>query len=135
VVGIIVVSHSADAARGIRDIAAGMSGAGDDVQIAGVGGNDAGGLGVSVGKIFDALSEMLSKTDGVLIVPDLGSSILSSRTAVGLLPPEDASRVVIADAPILEGAMMAAVEASGGSDLSTVAESASEARNLQKGDH
>ncbi|MDR1509199.1 MAG: PTS mannose transporter subunit IID [Synergistaceae bacterium] len=134
-VGIIVVSHSADAARGIRDIAAGMSGAGDDVQIAGVGGNDAGGLGVSVGKIFDALSEMLSKTDGVLIVPDLGSSILSSRTAVGLLPPEDASRVVIADAPILEGAMMAAVEASGGSDLSTVAESASEARNLQKGDH
>jgi dihydroxyacetone kinase phosphotransfer subunit len=131
----MVVSHSADAARGIRDIAVGMSGAGDDVQFVGVGGNDAGGLGVSVGKIFDALSEMLSQTDGVLIVPDLGSSILSSRTAVGLLPPEDASRVVIADAPILEGAMMAAVEASGGSDLATVADSAKEARNLQKSDH
>ncbi|MDR1137285.1 MAG: PTS mannose transporter subunit IID, partial [Synergistaceae bacterium] len=114
-VGILVVSHSADAAKGIRDIAAGISGAGDDVQIVGVGGNDEGGLGVSVGKIFDALSEMLPKTDGVLIVPDLGSSILSSRTALGLLAPEDAARAVIADAPILEGAMMAAIEASGGS--------------------
>jgi dihydroxyacetone kinase phosphotransfer subunit len=135
VVGILVVSHSADAAKGIRDIAAGMSGAGDDVQIVGVGGNDEGGLGVSVGKIFDALSEMLPKIDGVLIVPDLGSSILSSRTAIGLLVPEDAARVVIADAPILEGAMMAAVEASGGSDLDTVANSAREARDLQKSDH
>ena len=134
-IGILVVSHSADAAKGIRDIAAGMSGAGDDVPIAGVGGNDNGGLGVSVGKIFDALSEMLPKADGVLIVPDLGSSILSSRTAVGLLPPEDASRVIIADAPILEGAMMAAGEASGGSDLAAVAAGAREARELQKSDH
>jgi dihydroxyacetone kinase DhaKLM complex PTS-EIIA-like component DhaM len=78
---------------------------------------------------------MLPKTDGVLIVPDLGSSILSSRTALELLPPEDSSRVIIADAPVLEGAMMAAVEASGGSDLATVAESAREARDLQKGEH
>jgi dihydroxyacetone kinase phosphotransfer subunit len=131
----MVVSHSADAAKGIRDIAAGMSGAGDDVQIEGVGGNDEGGLGVSVGKIFDALTDMLPKCDGVLIVPDLGSSILSSRTAVEMLPPEDARRVVIADAPILEGAMMAAVEASGGSDLAAVAESAKEARDLCKNEH
>ncbi|MDR3279618.1 MAG: PTS mannose transporter subunit IID [Synergistaceae bacterium] len=134
-VGILVVSHSADAAKGIRDIAAGMSGAGDDVLIEGVGGNDEGGLGVSVGKILDALAGMLPKADGVLIVPDLGSSILSSRTALELLPPEDAARVIIADAPVLEGAMMAAVEASGGSDLATVAVVAREARDLQKGDH
>jgi dihydroxyacetone kinase phosphotransfer subunit len=134
-VGILVVSHSADAAKGIRDIAAGMSGAGDDVLIVGAGGNDEGGLGVSVGKIMDALSNMLPKTDGVLIVPDLGSSVLSSKTAVGMVAPEDAARIIIADAPTLEGSMMAAVEASGGSDLATVAAAAAEARNLHKGDH
>ncbi|MDR1966018.1 MAG: PTS mannose transporter subunit IID [Synergistaceae bacterium] len=134
-IGILVVSHSEDAAKGIKDIAVGMSGAGDSVLIEGVGGNDSGGLGVSVGKIFDALSAMLPKTEGVLVVPDLGSSILSSRSAIELLPPEDSSRVVMADAPVLEGAMMAAVEASGGSDLAAVADSAMDARNLQKCDH
>jgi len=133
--GILIVSHSEDAARGIKQIAAGMSGAGDDVPIAGVGGNDEGGLGVSVAKIFDALSDMLTRCDGVLIIPDLGSSILSSRGAMEMLSTEDASRVVIADAPALEGAMLAAVEASAGSDLGTVAEAASEAKNLKKSDH
>jgi dihydroxyacetone kinase phosphotransfer subunit len=134
-VGILVVSHSEDAARGIVDISVGMSGAGDDLVIAGVGGNDNGGLGVSVAKIFDALTGMLPKVDGILVVPDLGSSILSSRGAVELLPPEDSARVLIADAPVLEGAMMAAVEASSGSDLETVAETAADARNLRKSEH
>lgn len=134
-VGILVVSHSENAARGIVEIALGMSGAGGDAVIEGVGGNDDGGLGVSVAKISDALSRMLPKAEGVLIIPDLGSSILSSRGAIEMLPPEDAARVAIADAPILEGAMLAAVEASAGSDLQTVEESAKEARNLQKSEH
>jgi dihydroxyacetone kinase phosphotransfer subunit len=134
-IGILVVSHSEDAARGIAQIAVGMSGAGEEIPIIGVGGNDEGGLGVSVTKIFDALSDMLPRCDGVLIIPDLGSSILSSRGAMEILPAEDASRVAIADAPVLEGAMLAAVEASGGSDLGTVAEAASEAKNLKKSDH
>ncbi|MDR1979537.1 MAG: PTS mannose transporter subunit IID [Synergistaceae bacterium] len=134
-VGILVVSHSEDAARGIRDIAASMSGTKDGALIAGVGGNDAGGLGVSVEKIFDALAEMLTKTESVLIIPDLGSSVLSSRSAVELLPPEQVSSVMIADAPILEGAMVAAVEASVGRDLAQVADSASKARDLRKNEH
>jgi dihydroxyacetone kinase phosphotransfer subunit len=134
-VGILIVSHSEDAARGIAEIARGMSGVGDGVPILGVGGNDEGGLGVSVGKIMDALSGLLPKCDGVLILPDLGSSILSSRGAVGMLPPEDAAKVALANAPVLEGAMLAAVEASAGSNLAEVAESAREARNLDKSEH
>jgi dihydroxyacetone kinase phosphotransfer subunit len=133
-VGILVVSHSADAAKGIRDIAVGMSGDGN-LLIIGVGGDDNGSLGVSVSKISEALEKMLPKTEGVLIVPDLGSSVIASRTARELLVDGDSSRVMIADAPVLEGAMMAAVEASGGSDLATVADCASEARNLRKSDH
>jgi len=133
-VGILVVSHSADAAKGICDIAAGMSGD-ESLLIAGVGGSDDGNLGVSVSKISEALSKMLPNAEGVLIVPDLGSSVLASRTAKELLSPDESSRVVIADAPILEGAMMAAVEASGGAGLADVADSAREARNLRKSDH
>jgi dihydroxyacetone kinase DhaKLM complex PTS-EIIA-like component DhaM len=131
--GILVVSHSADAARGIRDIALGMAGGGE-VLISGVGGSG-GELGVSVSDIFDALTEMLPRTDGVLIVPDIGSSLLSSASAIGLLRPADAARVMVADAPALEGAMMAAVEASAGSSLEAVAAAAGEAWSLRKGEH
>ncbi|MDR1514285.1 MAG: PTS mannose transporter subunit IID [Synergistaceae bacterium] len=134
-IGILVVSHSADAARGIAEIARGMAVAGDDIPIVGVGGNDDGGLGVSVAKIADALTEMLPKCEGILIVPDLGSSILSSRAAVGMLSGEEAAKIVIVDAPVLEGAMMAAVEASTGSDLQSVVKVAEVAKNLIKIDH
>ncbi|MDR1132722.1 MAG: PTS mannose transporter subunit IID [Synergistaceae bacterium] len=134
-VGVLVVSHSEDAAKGIRDIAAAMSGGAREVPIIGVGGDGEGGLGVSVPRIFGVLRDMLSETDGVVIIPDLGSSVLSSRAAVALLDPADAARSVIADAPVLEGAMMAAVEASIGSDLAAVAKCASDARDLRKNDH
>jgi len=78
--GLLIVSHSEDAARGIAQIASEMSGG--NLEILGVGGNDDGGLGVSVAKIHDALSLLLPKTDGILIFPDLGSSVLSSLGAI-----------------------------------------------------
>jgi dihydroxyacetone kinase DhaKLM complex PTS-EIIA-like component DhaM len=134
VIGVLVVSHSSDAAKGIRDIASGMAGGDDGAPIDGVGGKD-GGLGVSVSEISDALAKMLPIADGIVIIPDLGSSVLSSRGAIELLPPGDAERVAIADAPALEGAMMAAIEASQGASLEAVLQSACDARNLRKGDH
>ena len=130
--GLLIVSHSEDAARGIAHIASEMSGG--KVEIVGVGGNDEGGLGVSVMKIYDALSQMLPKTDGVLIIPDLGSSVLSSRGALEMFSPDDAAKAAIVDAPILEGAMLAAVEASCGASLEQTIEAAREARNLNKVD-
>ena len=133
-IGLLIVSHSEDAARGITQVAAAMAGEGC-VEIIGVGGNDAGGLGVSVTKVYDALEHLLLKTDGVLIIPDLGSSVLSSRSAIELLPPDDGAKVVIVDAPVLEGAMLAAVEASCGAPMQQVIEAAREARNLEKTNH
>ena len=133
--GILIVSHSEDAARGIAQIAEGMAPSKGSVAVSGVGGNDDGGLGVSVAKIYAALTEMLPRCDGILVLPDLGSSVLSSRGAIGMLSDEEAAKIIIADAPVLEGAMMAAVEASTGSDLETVAATARDAKNLKKGDH
>ena len=132
--GILIVSHSEDAARGIEQIAAAMAGEGY-VEIRGVGGNDDGGLGVSVSKIHDALLLLLTKTENIIIIPDLGSSVLSSRGAIGMLSQEETERVVIADVPTLEGAMLAAVEASGGSSVEQIVKAAEEARHLKKLDH
>lgn len=132
-IGVLVVSHCGEVAKGIARIASEVAGsAAGEVEISGVGGNDEGGLGVSVSKVFDALNGMLPKCDGVLIVPDIGSSILSSRGAIAMLEPADASRVAIANAPILEGAVFAVVEASAGSDLETVESTAMDARTLDK---
>ena len=129
-IGILVVSHSGEAASGIARVARETSGSKVDVR--GVGGNEDGSLGVPVPPVFDALTEMLGQNDGVLILPDLGSSVLSSRSAIALLPPEDASRVAIANAPVLEGAVLASVEVSIGSLLEKVEATAVEARNLDK---
>ena len=128
---IVIVSHSEDAARGIAQIAASMTGE-CLVEIVGVGGDDEGGLGVSVAKIQDALSLLIPKAEGILVIPDLGSSMLASRIAIDMLSTEDAAKVVIVDAPILEGALLAAVEASCGASLEKIAEAAKEARNLEK---
>ena len=128
--GLLIVSHSEDAARGIAQIAAQM--AGENVVILGVGGDDEGGLGVSVMKIFDALSQLLTRAGSILVIPDMGSSVLSSCSAVEMLAPDDAANVVIVDAPILEGAVLAAVEASCGAPLEQVIETAKAARNLEK---
>ncbi len=128
-VGLLVVSHSRDAAAGIASIASQMCG--KSVPVRGVGGNEEGGLGTSVPLILDALNELLEEAEEVLVLPDLGSAVLSARSAVEFLG-EKAEHVMFADAPVLEGAMMAAVEASVGSSLDRVRQVAEEAHLLKK---
>ena len=115
---ILVVSHSAEAARGIVAIALQM--AGERVGIAACGGTDDGELGTSVPSILSALEGLLETSDGVLVIPDLGSAVLAARTAKDLLG-ERAGRVLIADGPVLEGTLMASVEASVGAGLDRLA--------------
>lgn len=128
-IGILVVSHSAKAAEGIAEIASQMSGG--IVPVRAVGGTEEGGLGTSVPGIVEALGGLLEKAEGVVLVPDLGSAVLSARSALEFLG-DDAKKVLIVDAPVLEGAMMASVEASIGSSLERVAQVAGEARLLSK---
>jgi dihydroxyacetone kinase phosphotransfer subunit len=130
-IGLLVVSHSPDAAKGIGDIARQMTGG--LVPIAAVGGAEGGGLGTNPAAIVEALGELFGRgVEGIVAIPDLGSAVLACRSALEFLPPEDASRVTLADAPVLEGAMMAAVEASIGSDAAKVAATAASARSLEK---
>jgi dihydroxyacetone kinase phosphotransfer subunit len=122
-VGIVIVSHSLDVARGAADMVRQM--VGHEVPLAYCGGNPEGGLGTNVAKIIDAINAAWSDK-GVAILVDLGGAETNSEMAIEMLPPERQSKVVVCNAPVVEGAVMAATEASGGSDLAAVRRTAEE---------
>jgi PTS hybrid protein len=116
-VGIVIVSHSPDVARGTADMVRQM--VGDEVKLAWCGGVPGGGLGSSVEAILAAIEAAWSER-GVAVLVDLGGAETNSEMAVEMLPPERRARVVVCAAPIVEGAVVAAAEASGGSALAEV---------------
>lgn len=122
-VGIVIVSHSIDVARGTADMVRQM--VGDAVPLAYCGGNPEGGLGTDVARIMKAIDEAWSDK-GVAILVDLGGAETNSEMAVELLAAERQGKVVICNAPIVEGAVMAATEASGGGSLEDVRRTAEE---------
>jgi phosphoenolpyruvate---glycerone phosphotransferase subunit DhaM len=127
-VGIVLVSHSAQLAEGTADLAGQVGGG--TVTIASAGGTDDGRLGTSIAKIQRAL-QLADAGAGVLILPDLGSSVLTVRAL--LADPEDLpGPVAMADAPFVEGAVAAAVTAAAGGDLKAVLDAAQEARHARK---
>ncbi|MGU3575070.1 dihydroxyacetone kinase phosphoryl donor subunit DhaM [Brucellaceae bacterium C25G] len=113
-VGIVIVSHSSKVAEGAADMVRQM--VGDQVPLAYTGGDEAGGLGTSVAKITAAIEAAWSDA-GVAILVDLGGAETNSEMAVEMLPPERQNKAVICNAPIVEGAIIAATEASGGASL------------------
>jgi phosphoenolpyruvate---glycerone phosphotransferase subunit DhaM len=122
-VGIVIVSHSPDVARGAADMVRQM--VGDEVPLGFCGGNPDGGLGTSVEKIMKAIDEAWSER-GVAILVDLGGAETNSEMAIEMLPPERQGKVVVCNAPIVEGAVMAATEAWGGASLEDVRRTAEE---------
>ncbi|KAB8190001.1 phosphoenolpyruvate--protein phosphotransferase [Nonomuraea phyllanthi] len=122
-VGIVLVAHSAGLAAEAAALARGIAGPGTPVAAAG--GTDDGGLGTSVDLIEAALRDV-DQGDGVLLIPDLGSSVLTARLL------EEDGRVVVADVPFVEGAIAAAVAAGAGAALADVLEAAEEARAYRK---
>lgn len=128
-VGIVIVSHSAKVAEGIKEMAMQMSR--PEQKIIAAGGMEDGGIGTDAMKIQAAI-ETADDGSGVLVLVDLGSAVLSTDVALELVDEELKERVKVADTPILEGAISAAVEASLGSPLDTVVATAEGARKLQK---
>ena len=116
-VSIVIVSHSQDIAKGTADMVRQM--VGKEVNIAFCGGNPEGGLGTDVPRIIDAI-ETVWTPKGVAILVDLGGAETNSEMAVEMLEPERRKMVVVCNAPIVEGAVMAATEAAGGSSLEQV---------------
>jgi len=122
-VGIVIVSHSPKVAEGAADMVRQM--VGDDVPLAWTGGNPDGGLGTSFAAIAEAIERAWSEA-GVAILVDLGGAETNSEMVVEMLPEERRGRVVVCNAPVVEGAVIAATEASGGSPLAAVKRSAEE---------
>ena len=124
---LILVSHHPDIARGIAALAAQMSTAPETIHTA-AGIDDADNpVGTDAVRIMQTLLEA-DNPDGILILVDLGSAILSAQTALDLLDdPALAARCRISAAPLVEGAISAAVAASSGADLETVAREATQA--------
>ncbi|MBI3527879.1 MAG: PTS-dependent dihydroxyacetone kinase phosphotransferase subunit DhaM [Betaproteobacteria bacterium] len=122
-VGIVIVSHSPDVARGAADMVRQM--VGDDVPLAWCGGAPGGGLGTNVEEILAAINRAWSEA-GVAVLVDLGGAETNSEMAIELLPGKQQTRVVVCNAPIVEGAVMAATEASAGSSLEEVRRTAEE---------
>jgi len=122
-VGIVIVSHSVDIAKGTADMVRNM--VGSAIPLAYCGGNPEGGLGTSIEKILAAIDEAWSDR-GVAILVDLGGAETNSEMAVEMLPENRRGKVVVCNAPIVEGAVMAATEAWGGASLEEVKRTAEE---------
>jgi dihydroxyacetone kinase phosphotransfer subunit len=126
-VNLLIVSHSAQLAAGVKEFADQV--AGERIKIAAAGGAADGSLGTSVERIQDGLRQIASP-DGVLVLVDIGSAVLSVETAI-----EDMgiTGVQISDAPLVEGAYLAAIEATAeDATLERVAQAALQARELIK---
>ena len=126
-VGIVLVSHSAELAAGAAHLAAQVSGG--TVTIIAAGGTDDGELGTSAAKVERGL-RLAESGLGVVVLPDLGSAVLTVRAVLEDADP--ATNVVMADAPFVEGVVAATVTAAAGGDIKAVAAAAEEARNARK---
>ena len=128
-VGLVVVSHSAKVAEGVVEMAAQMAAG---VRLRAAGGTDEGGIGTDATLIAEAIADA-DDGDGVLVFADLGSAVLSAQLAIDELVDEQRrARVRIAEAPLVEGAVIAAIQASTGSSLDEVDAAARGAASMGK---
>lgn len=126
-VGIVIVSHSWKIAEGIKDLCAQVA---PRASIIAAGGMEDLEIGTDAVKIMEAISEA-DDGGGVVILADLGSGVMSAEMAIDLLEDETIDARMV-DAPIVEGAVAAAVEAGCGSDIDAVMQAAEEARTALK---
>ncbi|OON72184.1 PTS-dependent dihydroxyacetone kinase phosphotransferase subunit DhaM [Streptomyces tsukubensis] len=129
-VGIVLVSHSAQVASAVAELATGLSGGGDTAPIAAAGGREDGGFGTS-SELVSAAAHSVDRGAGVALLVDLGSAVLTVKAllAEGDELPEGARLV---DAPFVEGTVAALVTASTGADLDTVVAAAKDAYTYRK---
>ncbi|MFF8093339.1 PTS-dependent dihydroxyacetone kinase phosphotransferase subunit DhaM [Streptomyces sp. NPDC016675] len=129
-VGIVLVSHSAEVAASVAELAKALSGGGPAVPVAAAGGTASGGFGTS-SELVSAAAASVDRGAGVAVLTDLGSAVLTVKAllAEGDELPED-TRLV--DAPFVEGAVAAVVTAATGADLSAVEAAAAEAYSYRK---
>ena len=125
-VGIVLVSHSKELAEGVEHLLRMMA---EHVPVVAAGGLPDGDYGTSFETISDAIV-YADHGDGVLVIMDMGSAVMTAEMALEALDDVNAKLV---DCPMVEGAVAASVAAEGGLSLEEVkaaAEDAWEARKL-----
>lgn len=134
-VGLVVVSHSRALARAAVALAEEMV-RGGSVRFAVAAGLDESVAGSEqFGTDATAIVEAITAADdgdGVVVLMDLGSAVLSADLALDLLPADQRHRVILCDGPLVEGLVVAAVTAAGGADRHRVAAAASEALRIKR---
>jgi phosphoenolpyruvate---glycerone phosphotransferase subunit DhaM len=127
-VGLVLVSHSPSLAEAVAEVAREL--AGPSTAVLPAGGTDDGRFGTSLEKITGAVSAADSG-DGVVVLMDVGSAVLTAKTLVTDLESDDTT-IRLADAPLVEGAIAAAITASTGQGIDAVLAAAEQARDLRK---
>ncbi|WIV12673.1 dihydroxyacetone kinase phosphoryl donor subunit DhaM [Proteiniborus sp. MB09-C3] len=128
-IGIVIVSHSNKISTGIVELCKEM--VRDDIKIISAGGTRDGKLGTDATLIMEAIEEANSG-DGVAILVDIGSSIMSSEIAVEMLPEDMRKNTIILNAPIVEGSLAAAIQACISNDLEDIKRAGMEAKYMDK---
>lgn len=118
-VGIVIVSHSAQLADGVRELAEQMVQGRASIAVAGGIDDPENPIGTDVTKVLAAIESVYSD-DGVVVLMDLGSALLSAEMALEFLPPEQQANVHLLAAPLVEGTIAAAVQASVGGTVEQV---------------
>ena len=124
-VGIVIVSHSQKLAEGVVEVAAMMA---ESALLAAAGGLEDGSLGTSYEKICAAIEKVYS-ADGVIILMDMGSAVMTTEMVLEYLDKEN---VKMLDCPLVEGAVLAAVESVGGRSLEEITKLIEQARTTKK---
>ncbi len=128
-IGLVIVSHSNKISEGVVDLCYEM--AGEDLKIISAGGTSDGRIGTDPMLIKESI-EKTYDGDGVVILADIGSSIMSSELAIEMLEEEIKEKTIILDAPIVEGSIAVSVQASISNDMEEIKKAAEEARNTRK---
>lgn len=128
-VGIVLVSHSSSVAESVAELARGLAAGGPVAPLAAAGGTADGGLGTSAELILAAAAEVDGGA-GVVLLADLGSSVLTVKTLLAEAELPEGS--LLADAPFVEGAVAALITASTGAPADAVASAAAEAYTYRK---
>lgn len=129
--GLVLVSHSEQLVTGLAAIVAQFGGS--DVPVAPAGGTDDGRIGTTAPRIETAIRTVLDEAaDGAVVLLDFGSALLSLEVALEMLEPELRARVRVSDAPLVEGAFLAGVQASTGAALDEVVQAARAWQSLPK---
>ena len=125
-VGIVVVSHSEKVAQGVVELCKQMAA---NVPMAAAGGLADGGIGTDFQKIYEAVESVQSE-DGVVVLFDMGSALMTAEMVMDAF--EGVTAIKLADAPIVEGSIAAAIAANIGLPLDLVIQSANEANGAKK---